>query len=384
MKGEYYQTSYSRKSQTPRRSVVMWCVDLLLTLLSVVTTVAMLLTYLVPHLSPERLWFLPVLGLAAPCLYLLTVILALYWLLRWRLLRAGLMLVVVVIGLSHISLFWRPEQPSHLDRVANQRATFTVMSYNVRSFYGEDDKNSADSIVRLIDTFRPDIICLQEFNTRLAEQSEAYLRMEEGYHRATLARGSKEEPVASSMVILSKFKIIRSGVVLSPHTSVWADIEMGRSRDTVRIINNHLRSTAINADDNDYLSSHRYLADSAREEKLLNMVERHRANSLLRAQQADSLAEFLRQSPRRRLVCGDFNDTPSSYVYHTISEGLEDSFSRCGSGYSHTFRGFFDLLRIDYILSSPDLEPLTYQTPKVPYSDHYPLYVVLKKHTLTH
>mgnify|MGYP000783241517 FL=1 len=80
----------------------------------------------------------------------------------------------------------------------------------------------------------------------------------------------------------------------------------------------------------------------------------------------------------RRIVCGDFNDTPMSYVYRTMARGLRDAFRECGSGYSHTFRGFYNTLRIDYVLSG-GFEPLSYEVLPVDYSDHHPVVVRLRK-----
>ena len=73
----------------------------------------------------------------------------------------------------------------------------------------------------------------------------------------------------------------------------------------------------------------------------------------------DSIAVVVEAWRSRCIVCGDFNDTPMSYVYRTMAKGLNDAFSQCGSGYSHTFRGFFNTLRIDYVLSSAGFDALS-------------------------
>ena len=184
----------------------------------------------------------------------------------------------------------------------------------------------------------------------------------------------------SPLVILSKYRILRSGVVLPPGTSVWADLLIGD--DTIRVFNNHLRSTAIKAADNDYLTSRGFLSDTAREDKLRSMAGRFRENSVLRAAQVDSIAVVVEAWRSRCIVCGDFNDTPMSYVYRTMAKGLNDAFSQCGSGYSHTFRGFFNTLRIDYVLSSEGFDALSYEVPTVDYSDHHPVVVRLRKNAM--
>lgn len=48
------------------------------------------------------------------------------------------------------------------------------------------------------------------------------------------------------------------------------------------------------------------------------------------------------------------------------------------SGYAHTFRGFYNTLRIDYVLSG-GFEPLSYEVLPVDYSDHHPVVVRLRK-----
>lgn len=290
----------------------------------------------------------------------------------------GAMLVVVVAGLFKVSLFWRPEtRRSYATETAFDRAAVKVMSYNVRSFYGEDGRSSVDDILRLIEEQAPDLICLQEFNARLAEQSEEFSLLGEKYEIAHFGRTQAPDSVyGSTLTILSKYRILRSDTVLTPSSSVWADVIVGE--DTVRVFNNHLRSTAINASDNQFITSHQFLSDTARETKIRSIVTRLRENSVLRAAQVDSIAQVVGATRTRRIVCGDFNDTPMSYVYRTMARGLRDAFRECGSGYSHTFRGFYNTLRIDYVLSG-GFEPLSYEVLPVDYSDHHPVVVRLRK-----
>ena len=102
MSGEFYKNDYgSRRGEKPHRSLLMWLLDLVMTLLTVVVGATMAVTYFVPYVNPAGVWFFPLLGLAAPAIYVATVILALYWVIRWRLLRAGTMLALVVIGLEN-------------------------------------------------------------------------------------------------------------------------------------------------------------------------------------------------------------------------------------------------------------------------------------------
>lgn len=377
-----YYSEYGRRDK-PRRSLLWWIVDLVMTVLSAAVAVTMVVTFFVPYVNPARVWFFPVLGLAAPAIYVATVILALYWIIRWRWLRAGVLLLLVVAGLFRVSLFYRPEFRRVYGGDAYDRAAFKVMTYNVRSFYNNQGKASVEEVLGLIDEVDPDIICMQEFNARLAEQYDGFELLGERYETAVFGRTeAPDSAYAAPMLVLSKYHILRSGTVLTPRSAVWADVLMGD--DTVRIFNNHLRSTAINASDNEFITNRLFLTDTAREEKFRSIVRRYRENSILRAAQVDSIAGVIDATRTRRIVCGDFNDTPMSYVYRTMARGLEDAFSECGSGYSHTFRGFFNTLRIDYILRSEGFETLSYEVPDVDYSDHHPVVVRLRKTPINH
>jgi len=374
---EYY-AEYDRRPRRRRTSLAMRLVDGIVTLLSLAAAAAMILTFLVPWIDPGRVWFLPLVGLAAPVTYVATVVLALWWVIRWRLLRASLMMALVVGGLFRLSLYYKPAIRRVYDNETFGRGTFKVMTYNVRSFYGERGENSAGGVLRLIAEQEPDIVCLQEFNARLAERSSEYAWLEETYQSTAFGRTQAPDSLyGAPLVILSKYRILRSGVALTPSASVWADVLMGR--DTVRIFNNHLRSTAIKASDGDYIASHRFLSDSAGETRIRSMVTRLRDNSILRAAQVDSISAAIAASRPQRIVCGDFNDTPVSYVYHRMARGLNDAFRVCGSDYSHTFRGFWNMLSIDYVLSSPQFETLSYEVLPATWSDHLPVVVRLRR-----
>ena len=97
------------------------------------------------------MWFFPVLGLAAPITYVVGVVLMLYWIIRWRLLRASIMLVVVAVGFFKVSLFWRPEIRRSYEEETSGRGTIKVMTYNVRCFYGENGRSSVGDVLRLIE-----------------------------------------------------------------------------------------------------------------------------------------------------------------------------------------------------------------------------------------
>lgn len=419
-KGEYYDGKAIRTPEA-RPGFLMWLVDGALLVLSVVDLLLLLIVGIVPLVNPAYLWALPMLGMVAPAIYLTAVVLMLYWVVRWKLLRAAVLAVPVVIGMFSVSLFWcfdsqrnellrsqlqmveeeipRIEQDPTMDQATRDDQlyrlrrrkrilkrnlqpdkTIKALTFNVRSFYGDDCESAADAVACLIDSLKPDIICLQEFNGPLADRSERFQQLLGRYQQAYFGRA---KDAVRPQMILSTHKIIASGVVLTPHSSVWADLRIGQ--DTVRVVSNHLHSTGITALDNAYITGYEYLSDTAREVKIRSIIDRFHENSLLRAAQVDSICHHLDSlAPSMRLICGDFNDTPISYTYRRLKRRMQDAFSEAGGGYSHTFRGFFNALRIDYVLLSRQFEVIGYETIDNTASDHLPVLVSFRKHTLYH
>lgn len=352
--------------------------DTLAALLTGIASPALILTLMVPWFTPSgRL--LPILGLAAPATYLLILCLALYWIARWRWRWAALPLLLLFVATFQLDLFLR--LPFSRERVEEPRVrgSIKLISYNVRQFYGLDGESNRDSLIGWVGRQRPDILCFQEFTPNTGRGSKALV---DSLLEAASGRTyfSTTGDTVTSQAIYSRYRILRSGRTcadLPELRSMWADLLVGE--DTIRVFNSHLHSTAITSDDQHFLSTETFLQDTAREQKVRSIIVRFSDNSLLRAAQADTIAGVIRRSPLRTLVCGDFNDTPISYVYRTMRNDHRDAFSEAGRGFSYTFNGFRNLLRIDYVLLDPSFEVLDYRSPALDYSDHLPVVVTFKR-----
>ena len=71
------------------------------------------------------------------------------------------------------------------------------------------------------------------------------------------------------------------------------------------------------------------------------------------------------------IICGDFNDTPLSYIYRTFAHQRKDSFCEQGIGFGTTYAGNIPALRIDYILTDPIFQIETHEVYRFKVSDHY-------------
>lgn len=377
-----YDSDESR-SDRGRRGLFGRLFDAVFAAATVLVALLLLFMYLAPYVSPDASWVFSVLGLVAPAIYVSGVMLFLYWVIRWRWGYASLLLALLLFGIPKISLYYKIDVLRRYGEPTYDRSALKVMAYNVRMFYGDDGRSTVDSLAAFVNRCDPDILCIEEFND-LARGAAARFDslVAPDYRRAVYSRdGTGTEGV--SLAVYSKLRILASGCVdcindvdTSRVAAVWADLKL--DRDTVRVFCNHLRSTHIKSDDGEYLMNYRFLTDTARHAKLRSILSRLRYNSISRSHQVDTLEKLIAAAPRARIVCGDFNDTPLSYTYRLMSRGLQDAFRRKGRGFSHTFRGFYNTLRIDYVLVSDDFEVLSYEVPAVDFSDHRPVFVRLK------
>lgn len=358
--GDYYKSSYTSSGGRRRnqRSATGLIIDIFVGVITLVVVALFLTTLFVPSLDPRQHGEVSTLGLVAPIIYAMQAALTLYWIVRWRPFIAVVMVFVSLLGVFQLSLFYKLE----LRRVYSEpnlkprydKKALKVMSYNVRSFIDDNRERQLDSIVKIIKAVNPDILCLQEmgFSDIADSLLEPLKPMPHSLSRVNL-----------SPAIYSRYPIIKVSRMDTLKNFVWADIVIKKDKnneDTIRVFNNHLHSTAIRRDDSNYIENHEYLEGDSLG-KVHSMVKRLTENNRVRAEQADTLAALVAVSPYPVIVCGDFNDTPVSYTYRTVARKLNDPYRKVGRGYSHTYRGFFDMLRIDYIFYSDEFEALSYE-----------------------
>lgn len=126
---------------------------------------------------------------------------------------------------------------------------------------------------------------------------------------------------------------------------MWADIQIGAT--LIRIINCHLQTTNFNG-------KRRSLNDLSLQNTniqqtvgiLTDITQELTKNFKIRATQANIIRQVIDTTQIPIILCGDFNDTPFSYTYHTIKGDMDDSFKTQGNGYAYTFRGIYHLLRM--------------------------------------
>ncbi|MBR4850234.1 MAG: endonuclease/exonuclease/phosphatase family protein [Alistipes sp.] len=365
---EYYTQGIRRtkrrrntKRRTPKE-VVFLLLDAVVVVTMAVLLFATVATIVAQYISPEKTGVLSVLALVAPVVYLLDVATLLYWVARWKWRFVLVALVPVVLGLFYLPRHYRVDIMRNHNTKYIERHFTKVLSYNIL-------EGKQEGLVDTLFAINPDILCLQE----VATSGKNWERLAERY-RSTYTPSEN-----STNQILTRYRILRSGTIdtLSRNRAVWADLMI--EKDTVRVVNVHLKSTSIRKEDTQFLENHEYILDAERNTKLRSIVGRLVENNRIRALQAQTVAKFVASSPYRVIVCGDFNDVPLSYTYYIIGRGLKDTFSEEADGYAYTYDTTYGLLRIDNILVSPSIEVISYEVDNnIKFSDHFPVVARLK------
>lgn len=324
----------------------------------------LVLSYLAPYISPNSfLWPLAFLGLLYPIFLIINTSFMLYWLVTFKRYFWS-NLVIILIGWGHLNAFIKVNNTP-----SQSESSFSVMSYNVRLFnlyQWIENKNVKNEIVAFINTEKPDILCLQEFYAL-----DEFPKIQLPYRHIGLQSQKKEWRMAT----YSNFPIINKGTVSikgEHKNNVCIYSDMVTLNDTIRVYNVHLASNWFGESDYSFMQNPT-LEKNALKKNLFSIGKRLKKSFKIRAEQVETIKIHMKNSPYPIILCGDFNDTPNSYAYQQLSQGLKDGFSEKGIGLGRSYNGKFPSLRIDYILYSDELELHSFKTYKKVLSDHYPV-----------
>lgn len=360
-------------------------------ILSVTVICCLLLAYLAPYVHPNSIRILPFFGLTYPIFICLALVLMIYWAFaksRWFF---YLLVTVVCGGNLHfrtLSIHFSDSKPE------TEVDSWNIMSYNVRLFdvYNastEERNKSRDSIVSYIQRVDPDVACFQEFfhqdkpSTFSTRDTLIELMGYKYYHERYSHRIRNRQNFGICM--LSKYPIIAKGDVMfenfktTDNYCIYADIVKGK--DTIRFYDIHLQSIKLQQQDYELFGEKNAQAGS-KSSTLRLLIDKLRIAYPARAEQAERVVEHMKTSPYPVVVCGDFNDTPMSYVYNQFNSSLVDSFRETSSGIGVTYVGRVPAGRIDYIFHSGDLGAYDFEIQKVAFSDHRAIHCRIYKKQL--
>lgn len=349
---------------------------------NVLVLLAMLAAYAGGAVSPEYFWPFAFFAMGYPILLLLVLGFTLYWGVKkhW----------LVVVNLAFLVLKWGHVsgtfQPFGNQQNSSEN-TFRVMSFNVRLFdrYNwNSEQNTRAEIIDLIAENKPTILCIQEYYGGNDSEAELFKRLNGsgGSYQIHSKNyyAQKKNKRNYGVATITSFPILEEGTIVLENSrdalAIYTDLLI--ANDTVRVYNIHLQSILLGKEGYRVLNE---LIDNQEIENVDDgklMISRLKSGFLKRAVQAKKIAKHIAETPYPIILCGDFNDVPTSYTFQQLSTGLKDAFVEAGIGFGATYVPV-PFFRIDNILTSQDFDINTYQTHnQKALSDHYAISADLK------
>lgn len=365
--------------------------------LNIFFAAAFLFSFLAHYISPEHSVLVAYCGLAFPYLMFINLFFTVMWIfIRYRYLFISLTLLL--LNVNNIDKYYQLRGTEKPEKCEN---CIKVMNYNAKLFgvYNSNDKQQRekdrDQILRFLQEERPDIVCFQEyfydksgkleFNT--TDSLLSVLRLNKrtpketkNYYSHYFPTNLKDE-YYYGVAIFSRYKIVNTDFITLPDSNttngaLFADIKY--KNDTIRIYSLHLES--FHMDPMDYETGRmilqRDIQDPDFNKNARKLSRKMNVAFRKRAAQANVIRAHMDSCRYPVIVCGDFNDTPASYVTHKIGKGLSDTFRTGGSGEAVTYIGdAFPSYRIDYIFHDKKFSSYGHTVAEqLTVSDHYPIY----------
>ncbi len=344
-----------------------------LSILAVVALAAMALSVMSSYLDPVRFVWVPFFGLAFWGIFFFNLLLFVLFLIFWsnKIWITVLALLVAIPGLGK----------SYAIGKTRSQGTLRLMSYNVRNFNPFEKDLKADAfasrVAEVVKAQDPDVLCCQEFASFTSEltRSECISKFAEMaemphyyYHRKKNYGGN---------VLFSKYPI---HTIPEEHSlgdeaiyGVVAEVDAAE-KGRFYVAGVHLVSNQITDDEIDFLTeSSKNQTDTVVSFGKSIIVKLKHAFTK-RSGQMQTILKDLSQVDKPVIVCGDFNDTPLSYICRQMKKsGFTDTFLAAGKGIGTTYAGKLPLLRIDYIWSNSQIRPAMFKRVRSKGSDHFPV-----------
>lgn len=252
-------------------------------------------------------------------------------------------------------------------QLAKMSHRLKVLTWNTMRMGGfaKPDKNL---VLRYLSEQDADIICLQEVDVY---KDPKYLTLPEV--KKTLSAKYPYSYIDFSVynrrhqygtMVWSRYPLVnKQSIRYESHGNLSNQCDIVIGGDTLRLFNNHLESYRFTPEDLDDMN---------------HLRAKWERTTPLRNQQAREVRTMIDGSPYPVIVAGDFNAIPLSFAYRHLSRGLHDAWLETSWfrwGATCTKRGVG--IRIDYILSSPELVPAACETPETTGSDHRPVVATL-------
>lgn len=335
-------------------------IDFYIVIFALFIAIITILGTLSSFFDPRCYNVIPFTGLFLPVLLVIDLISFIYLILSRRVIFSCFIAAVLIFG--SVGAGYKLTNLFH-PKINPAGDNIRVMTFNIGgNRIGWKNQNTLKEMARFIKTENIDILCIQEYpsNERACES----LRKELDF--LPFRAFTEKEGGYLKIAVFSRFPIQNTKCILfdnSVNNAIFTDLTIDNK--TVRLVSAHMQTTS--------LKENQIYSGWNQPNTIYQAIKNLNYNLKMRASQANLIKDEIKLSEFPVIFCGDMNDPPTSYTYKIIKSGLKDGFEECGEGIGHTFQGFFNLLRIDYILYSNDFTGIKYYSPNQSFSDHNPV-----------
>jgi endonuclease/exonuclease/phosphatase family metal-dependent hydrolase len=352
--------------------------------LNIVAVVAFILACMAPHLNPQKWWVISLIGLGFAFIMVTLIAFMFFWLV-FRPRYIFLSLVPMIIGWKSIAVFFAFHIPDNFSYV-KKPGTLRLVHWNVARFteWKKNNNKGSRNRLRMMDLIKEqqaDVLCLQEFYTStdpVYYNNIKYIMKELGYAYYYYSWDLVATRQWVGQAIFSRLPLLDSGLVRfskpsMPESLIYADVAL--NEDTIRIYTTHLQSVRFRKKDYETIENIKKTdTDEETVENSKSIFTKLKRGVIYRSSQSEQVKQTINTSPHPFILTGDFNDVPNSYTYFTIrGKELQDAFLATGMGVGKTYSYIAPTLRIDYMLTTKDLEVKQFNRIIKEYSDHYML-----------
>jgi vancomycin resistance protein VanJ len=249
-------------------------------------------------------------------------------------------------------------------RAASPGPSLRLLTYNVLG-----NKNDARALVELVRVEQPDVIVIQELSLGYAQ--DLTRRLGEAYPHRELTRLDQSNDGSGTF---SRLPILHAEQTRPmPDSNIFQRVRLGLGERSVMLFNVHTKAPRLRTENPP--------GPVPPIVRGFGSADRERELEWLIAQTAKLDEPYI--------LAGDFNIAAGSRPYRHFPDRWRDAFREAGWGFGHTFPTRYQLwrgritvsvplIRIDYILTSPDLVARRARVPWVEGSDHLPVLAELQ------
>ena len=330
-------------------------------------------SYLAKYIEPEKFIIAAFTELIYPVIIFTTCCFTVFWALKFKKPLLYNILIILLGVNTHHNFYKFKTQHTYSNE------TIKVTTWNIRHFnkykwiHEEYDNLIKNEITEFIKDSKSDILCIQEFhdikNLNIIPFKNKYVNS--NFQNKNPNSGLL---IASNLEFINQGSIEINNNIKNPEKNkeiIYVDVIL--KNDTIRIYNIHLASIHLNENEIKFIKS-----PSDKKENLTKnvrgIINQLYKSFIRRSKEIAAITKHIKNSPYKCIVTGDFNDTPNSYSTTQMSNILNDTFLKRGTGFGKTYKDAIIPLRIDYIFIDKKLKCNKYKTyNKTTLSDHYPV-----------